>query len=51
VNRILAAAAAITLALALAACGPKTTECADGTHTTSHGRGTCSRHGGIKDAG
>lgn len=45
----LLAVAAVAVA-SLAACGPKTTECQDGTHSTSTGRGTCSGHGGIKAA-
>jgi hypothetical protein len=41
---------AVLVAGMLAGCGPKTTECRDGTHSTSTGRGTCSGHGGIKEA-
>jgi ABC-type uncharacterized transport system auxiliary subunit len=41
---------AALLTATLAGCGPKTTECQDGTHSTSTGRGTCSGHGGVKEA-
>lgn len=45
VSLLVAAAVAVA---SLAACGPAKTECNDGTYTTSHGRGTCSGHGGVK---
>lgn len=47
-RRLCAALITILAILALSACGPKTTECQDGTHSTSTGRGTCSGHGGVK---
>lgn len=50
-RRVSLLVAAVVAVAALAACGPELTECTDGTHTTSTGRGTCSGHGGIKAAG
>jgi len=48
VSLLVAAAVAVA---SLAACGPKTVECKDGTHSTSTGRGACSHHGGVKLVG
>jgi len=48
VTRLVGLVVVLALAVLLGACGPKTTECKDGTHTTASGRGTCSGHGGVK---
>lgn len=47
-KRTLGAVLALTLTVALGACGPKRTQCTDGSTSKSTGRGTCSGHGGVK---